>query len=157
MQHLLEHNESDVLRYSADFDQPVESLLDSACQLQLEGLIGKRVDSPYSGRRSPDWIKLKCKQRREFVIVGYTDPKGSRSGFGALLLALHDNDSGELRYAGKVGTGFSATTTASIHARLGPLETDTPALPGRRGSRSPRRALAETAAAGRSRLCPDDP
>ncbi|XBT46298.1 DNA ligase D [Pseudomonas viridiflava] len=129
LQHLLEHNESDVLRYSADFDQPVESLLDSACQLQLEGLIGKRVDSPYSGRRSPDWIKLKCKQRQEFVIVGYTDPKGSRSGFGALLLALHDNDSGELRYAGKVGTGFSATTLASIHARLGPLETDTPALP----------------------------
>ncbi|WP_343587128.1 DNA ligase D [Pseudomonas sp.] len=129
LQHLLEHNESDVLRYSADFDQPVESLLDSACQLQLEGLIGKRVDSPYSGRRSPDWIKLKCKQRQEFVIVGYTDPKGSRSGFGALLLALHDNDSGELRYAGKVGTGFSATTLASIRARLEPLEIDTPALP----------------------------
>lgn len=129
LQRLLEHSESDVLKYSADFDQPVESLLDSACRLQLEGLIGKRVDSPYSGRRSPDWIKLKCKQRQEFVIVGYTDPKGSRSGFGALLLALHDNDSGELRYAGKVGTGFSATTLASIHARLEPLEVDRPALP----------------------------
>lgn len=129
LQRLLEHNESDVLKYSADFDQPVESLLDSACQLQLEGLIGKRADSPYSGRRSPDWIKLKCKQRQEFVIVGYTDPKGSRSGFGALLLALHDNDSGELRYAGKVGTGFSATTLASIHARLKPLEIARPALP----------------------------
>ena len=129
LQRLLEHNESDVLKYSDDFDQPVESLLDSACRLQLEGLIGKRVDSPYSGRRSPDWIKLKCKQRQEFVIVGYTDPKGSRSGFGALLLALHDNDSGELRYAGKVGTGFSATTLASIHARLKPLEIAKPALP----------------------------
>ncbi|SPO55620.1 Multifunctional non-homologous end joining protein LigD [Includes: 3'-phosphoesterase; DNA ligase D; DNA repair polymerase] [Pseudomonas sp. JV551A1] len=129
LQHLLEHNESDLLKYSADFDQPVESLLDSACRLQLEGLIGKRVDSPYSGRRSPDWIKLKCKQRQEFVIVGYTDPKGSRSGFGALLLALHDNGSGELRYAGKVGTGFSATTLASIHARLKPLEIARPALP----------------------------
>ncbi|MGK0152511.1 DNA ligase D [Pseudomonas putida] len=129
LQRLLEHNESDVLKYSADFDQPVESLLDSACRLQLEGLIGKRVDSPYSGRRSPDWIKLKCKQRQEFVIVGYTDPKGSRSGFGALLLALHDHDSGELRYAGKVGTGFSATTLASIHARLKPLEIARPALP----------------------------
>ncbi|MDZ5111038.1 DNA ligase D [Pseudomonas putida] len=129
LQRLLEHNESDVLKYSADFDQPVESLLDSACRLQLEGLIGKRVDSPYSGRRSPDWIKLKCKQRQEFVIVGYTDPKGSRSSFGALLLALHDHDSGELRYAGKVGTGFSATTLASIHARLKPLEIARPALP----------------------------
>lgn len=129
LQRLLEHNGSNVLKYSADFAQSVESLLDSACRLQLEGLIGKRVDSPYSGRRSPDWIKLKCKQRQEFVVVGYTDPKGSRSGFGALLLALHDNDSGELRYAGRVGTGFSATTLASIHARLQPLEIARPALP----------------------------
>ncbi|MGO3987184.1 DNA ligase D [Pseudomonas sp. SAS7] len=128
LRQLLEHDESDVLKFSADFDQPVESLLDSACRLELEGLIGKRADSLYSGRRSPDWIKLKCKQRQEFVIVGYTDPKGSRSGFGALLLALHDNDSGQLRYAGKVGTGFTTTTLASIHARLKPLQIAKPAL-----------------------------
>ncbi|MFJ7005550.1 DNA ligase D [Pseudomonas putida] len=128
LRQLLEHDESGVLKFSADFDQPVESLLDSACRLELEGLIGKRADSLYSGRRSPDWIKLKCKQRQEFVIVGYTDPKGSRSGFGALLLALHDNESGELRYAGKVGTGFSTTTLASIHARLKPLQIAKPAL-----------------------------
>ena len=128
LRQLLEHDESGVLKFSADFDQPVESLLDSACRLELEGLIGKRADSLYSGRRSPDWIKLKCKQRQEFVIVGYTDPKGSRSGFGALLLALHDNESGELRYAGKVGTGFSTTTLASIHARLKPLQITKPAL-----------------------------
>lgn len=125
---LLEHNQADNLKFSADFDQPVESLLDSACRLELEGLIGKRVDSLYLGRRSADWVKLKCKQRQEFVIVGYTDPKGSRSGFGALLLALHDHDSGALRYAGKVGTGFSSTTLASIHARLEPLEVTKPAL-----------------------------
>ncbi|QHG65119.1 DNA ligase D [Pseudomonas putida] len=129
LRQLLEHSESDRLRYSEDFDQPVESLLDSACRLELEGLIGKRADSPYVGRRSADWVKLKCKQRQEFVIVGFTDPKGSRSGFGALLLALHDNDSGELRYAGKVGTGFSATTLDNIHARLKPLEVARPALP----------------------------
>ena len=128
LRRLLEGRESEQVRFSADFDQPVDSLLDSACQLQLEGLIGKRADSPYVGRRSSDWIKLKCKQRQEFVIVGYTDPKGSRSGFGALLLALHDNDSGQLRYAGKVGTGFSATTLDSIHARLKPLEVPKPAL-----------------------------
>ncbi|WP_414157206.1 DNA ligase D [Pseudomonas sp. BNK-15] len=126
---LLEHDQSEVLEFSADFEQPVESLLDSACRLQLEGLIGKRAGSPYTGRRSADWIKLKCKQRQEFVIVGFTDPKGSRSGFGALLLALHDPDTGELRYAGKVGTGFSATTLDSIHARLKPLEIGKPALP----------------------------
>lgn len=126
---LLEQDQSEVLEFSADFQQPVESLLDSACRLELEGLIGKRAGSPYTGRRSADWIKLKCKQRQEFVIVGFTDPKGSRSGFGALLLALHDPDTGELRYAGKVGTGFSATTLDSIHARLKPLEIGKPALP----------------------------
>lgn len=128
LRQLLKGRESEQVKYSADFDQPVDSLLDSACRLELEGLIGKRADSPYSGRRSSDWIKLKCKQRQEFVIVGYTEPKGSRNGFGALLLALHDNDSGQLRYAGKVGTGFSTTTLDSIHARLKPLEVDKPAL-----------------------------
>ncbi|EKT4459876.1 DNA ligase D [Pseudomonas putida] len=126
---LLEGHASQVLRYSADFEEPVESLLDSTCRLELEGLIGKRADSPYVGRRSSDWGKLKCKQRQEFVIVGYTDPKGSRNGFGALLLALHDHDSGQLRYAGKVGTGFSAATLDSIHARLKPLQTDRSPLP----------------------------
>ena len=125
---LLEDNASPLLRYSADFTEPVDSLLDSACRLELEGLIGKRSDSPYIGRRSSDWIKLKCKQRQEFVIVGYTDPKGSRHGFGALLLALHDHDSGQLRYAGKVGTGFSAATLDSILARLKPLQTAKPPL-----------------------------
>lgn len=126
---LLEDNASPMLRYSADFEEPVDSLLDSACRLELEGLIGKRADSPYVGRRSSDWIKLKCKQRQEFVIVGYTDPKGSRQGFGALLLALHDHDSGKLRYAGKVGTGFSAATLDSILARLKPLRVAKAPLP----------------------------
>ncbi|WP_434984265.1 DNA ligase D [Pseudomonas protegens] len=126
---LLEGNASQVLRYSADFEEPVESLLDSACRLELEGLIGKRADSPYVGRRSSDWVKLKCKQRQEFVIVGYTDPEGCRNGFGALVLALHDHGSGQLRYAGKVGTGFNAATLDSIHARLKPLRTDESPLP----------------------------
>lgn len=112
----------DVLRYSAAFEQPVASLLESACQLNLEGLIGKRLDSRYVERRSSDWIKLKCKQRQEFVVIGYTDPKGSRSAFGALLLGLHAD--GELRYAGKVGTGFSTATLNSLLERLQSLETD---------------------------------
>ncbi|MBK5001866.1 DNA ligase D [Pseudomonas sp. S31] len=129
LEQLLRKNASERLKYSESFDQPVDSLLASACQLELEGLIGKRADSPYTGKRSADWIKLKCKQRQEFVIVGFTDPKGSRSGFGALLLALHDDVTGELRYAGKVGTGFNATTLASLHGRLKPLEISRPALP----------------------------
>ncbi|QGW77915.1 DNA ligase D [Pseudomonas alkylphenolica] len=119
---VLEKADAKCLRFSADFNEPVESLLDSACKMDIEGLIGKRLDSPYVNRRSNDWIKLKCQQRQEFVIVGYTDPKGSREAFGALLLALHDPDSGELRYAGKVGTGFSNTTLNNIRQRLAPLE-----------------------------------
>lgn len=90
--------------------------------MQMEGLIGKRAGSPYVSRRSTDWIKLKCKRRQEFVVVGYTDPKGARSKFGALLLGLHDADSGELRYCGKVGTGFNEATLKTIFDQLVPLE-----------------------------------
>jgi len=117
----LEAADDSCLRFSADFDQPPQALLDSACRLQLEGLIGKRAGSAYISRRSSDWIKLKCKQRQEFVVVGFTDPKGSREAFGALLLGLHDADSGELRYAGKVGTGFDSASLTRIHQRLTPL------------------------------------
>lgn len=115
-------HEHPLLRFSNAFDETPDALLNSACQMQMEGLIGKRLGSPYVSRRSSDWIKLKCKHRQEFVIVGYTDPKGSRSGFGALLLGLHDHDSGELRYAGKVGTGFNEATLKSILAQLKPLQ-----------------------------------
>ncbi|MCH3877454.1 hypothetical protein LZC34_09880, partial [Campylobacter jejuni] len=71
----------------------------------LEGIIAKRLSSPYVSRRSDNWIKLKCARRQEFVVVGYTDPQGARVGLGALLLAYHD-EAGQLVYAGKVGTGF---------------------------------------------------
>ncbi|WP_214512817.1 DNA ligase D [Pseudomonas brassicacearum] len=120
---VLEPNESPLLRFSDAFEQPPEALLDSACQMQMEGLIGKRIGSAYVSRRSNDWIKLKCKNRQEFVVVGFSDPKGARSAFGALLLGLHDADSGQLRYAGKVGTGFNETTLKSIYQQLLPLET----------------------------------
>ena len=120
---LLKAHAGETLRYSDDFDEAAPSLLASACQMHMEGLIGKRVGSPYRSQRSQDWIKLKCTQRQEFVVVGYTDPKGSRSGFGALLLGLHDPVSGDLRYAGKVGTGFSDATLGSILQRLQPLKT----------------------------------
>lgn len=128
LRQLLEHNESDKLKFSESFDQPVDALLDSACRLGLEGLIGKRVGSHYMSRRSPDWVKLKCQQRQEFVIVGFTDPKGSRAGFGALLLALHDKQSGQLQYAGKVGTGFTGATLENIHERLKPLQVAKPTV-----------------------------
>ncbi|BBP59429.1 DNA ligase D [Pseudomonas sp. St316] len=120
---VLEPSESPLLRFSDAFEETPAALLDSACQMQMEGLIGKRIGSAYVSRRSNDWIKLKCKNRQEFVVVGFSDPKGARSAFGALLLGLHDADSGQLRYAGKVGTGFNESTLKSIYQQLLPLET----------------------------------
>ncbi|PMZ99493.1 MULTISPECIES: DNA ligase D [unclassified Pseudomonas] len=125
---VLKAHEDPLLRFSEAFDESPQALLNSACQMRMEGLIGKRLGSSYVSRRSSDWIKLKCKHRQEFVIVGYTDPKGARSSFGALLLGLHDRDSGELRYAGKVGTGFNETTLKSILAQLKPLKVKKPAV-----------------------------
>lgn len=125
---VLKLNQDPLLRFSDSFDEAPEALLDSACQMQMEGLIGKRLGSPYVSRRSSDWIKLKCKHRQEFVVVGYTDPKGSRNAFGALLLGLHDRDSGQLRYAGKVGTGFNETTLKRIYEQLKPLQAKKPSV-----------------------------
>lgn len=125
---VLKPGEDPLLRFSDAFAEEPEALLNSACQMRMEGLIGKRLGSPYVSRRSSDWIKLKCKHRQEFVVVGYTDPKGSRHAFGALLLGLHDRDSGELRYAGKVGTGFNEATLKSIYEQLKPLRTKKPSV-----------------------------
>jgi bifunctional non-homologous end joining protein LigD len=97
-----------------------------ACKLGLEGVIGKRTDRPYLSRRTRDWIKVKCAQRQELVIVGYTPPKGHRTGIGALLLGLQDGKT--LRYAGKVGTGFSNATLKDLAERLGKIEIDRPAV-----------------------------
>jgi bifunctional non-homologous end joining protein LigD len=123
---VLNGNDQPLLRFSESFGEEPQALLNSACQMRMEGLIGKRLGSPYVSRRSSDWIKLKCQHRQEFVIVGFTEPKGSRHAFGALLLGLHDRDSGELRYAGKVGTGFNEATLRSIHEQLKPLQVKKP-------------------------------
>ena len=122
----LEGNASSLIRFSESFDAPVRQLLDSACDKGLEGLIGKKADAPYASRRSPTWIKLKCTRRQEFVVVGYTDPKGSRTGFGSLLLAVHED--GKLTYAGNVGTGFDQRGLQALHAKLQALDTDKSAL-----------------------------
>jgi bifunctional non-homologous end joining protein LigD len=100
-------------------------------------------------RRSPDWIKLKNQQRQEFVIGGYTAPKGSRSGFGALLLGVHD-DKGQLRYCGNVGTGFNADRLADIKARLDKLATDDCPFRARAGRREREGAMGQAHAGGRS-------
>ncbi|MEO8308812.1 MAG: DNA ligase D [Pseudomonadota bacterium] len=107
------------VRFSEAFDAAPDALVTSACKLGLEGIIGKRRDSTYSSRRSPDWIKLKCGHRQEFVVGGWTQPKGSRTGLGSLLLGVYE--AGALVYAGKVGSGFNETTLAQISGKLKPL------------------------------------
>jgi len=111
------------VRFSEQFEADGRDLLASACKRGLEGIIGKRADAIYTSARSQTWIKLKCTRRQEFVIVGYTDPKGSRTGFGSLLLAVHGR-SGELVYAGNVGTGFDDASLSALKAKLAALETE---------------------------------
>ena len=108
---------SDQIKFSDSFSEPPQALLHHACQMHIEGLIGKRAEAPYTSSRSPNWIKLKCTQRQEFVIGGYTDPKGSRVGLGALLLGVHD-EHGNLHYVGNVGTGFSQATLITMMTKL---------------------------------------
>jgi bifunctional non-homologous end joining protein LigD len=91
-----------------------------ACRSGWEGLIAKRADAPYTTGRSRNWLKLKCAWEQELVIGGFTDPGGSRTDFGALLVGYYEG--ARLRYAGKVGTGFSAKTLRDLGAKLRKLE-----------------------------------
>ncbi|VVE43307.1 DNA ligase D [Pandoraea anhela] len=104
------------------------SLWRSACEAGLEGIIVKRDDSTYVGGRSDAWRKLKCSQRQEFVVLGFTEPAGARQGFGALLLGYYDDDGKTLRYAGKVGTGFDTGALLRIRKQLNAIETSDPPL-----------------------------
>ena len=110
------------IRVVEELDGDPTGLLDHACRSGWEGLIAKRVDSVYSAGRSSDWRKLKCSASQELVIGGFTEPHGKRSGFGALLVGYFDGDG--LRYAGKVGTGFSDKTLDELHAELVRRERD---------------------------------
>jgi bifunctional non-homologous end joining protein LigD len=111
------------VRFSQDFDSSPKELLQNACRMRLEGMIGKRADSPYVSRRSPAWIKLKCTQRQEFVVGGWTDPQGSRTGIGSLLLGIHD-EAGHLRFAGGVGSGFDQKALAAVKSALAAIPAD---------------------------------
>jgi DNA ligase D-like protein (predicted ligase) len=113
----------DPLRFSEHRERDGEKFFEEACAKGWEGLIAKRADSPYRPGRTTDWLKFKCVKDQEFVIGGYTDPQGSRFGFGALLLGYYED--GKLCYAGKVGTGFNEVTLRDLTAKLTKLEQDT--------------------------------
>lgn len=107
-----------------------------ACRLGLEGIVSKRRDSIYQAGRLGTWLKSKCVMRQEFVIIGFTDPHGERTGFGSLLLGYYTPDD-KLIYAGKVGTGFSTTFLDEFYRRLRRIERTSPVatMPPGRSSR----------------------
>jgi bifunctional non-homologous end joining protein LigD len=113
------------LRFTEHIDTDGEAYFRQACASGWEGVIAKRADAPYRAGRSRDWLKFKCESGQEFVIGGFTDPRGTRTGFGALLLGYYDPGH-QLVYAGKVGTGFTQRTLGSLHASLAGLEQDHP-------------------------------
>ncbi|MGH2807860.1 MAG: non-homologous end-joining DNA ligase [Actinomycetota bacterium] len=113
------------LRFVTHRDTDGEAYYEEMCAKKgWEGLIAKRADSTYQSTRSRDWLKFKCTNEQEMVIGGYTDPQGSRSGFGALLVGYYER--GELRYAGKVGTGFGVETLTMLTKELKARERPTP-------------------------------
>jgi bifunctional non-homologous end joining protein LigD len=103
------------------------AFFDAACRLGLEGIVSKRRDAPYRAGRSTAWLKVKCGEREELVVVGFTDAAGARSGFGALLMGYYRPD-GKLVYAGRVGTGFSEKVLEALRAELDRLERKPPTV-----------------------------
>ena len=115
---------SDRVRFSEEFVAPGADVLASACKMGLEGVMAKRQDAPYAMKRTETWLKLKCHQRQEFVVGGFTDRGNAAREVGSLLLGVYD-DEGRLRSAGSVGTGWNSEGGAAMWQRLIALETKT--------------------------------
>ncbi len=116
------------VRYGDHVAEEGRAFFEAASAQRLEGIVAKKARSVYPGGRTRDWIKIKCQKRQEFVIGGYTDPRGARGHFGALHLGLYDGPAAARRlvYVSKVGTGFDQAGLAAIWARLRPLDRATP-------------------------------
>jgi bifunctional non-homologous end joining protein LigD len=109
------------IQFTEHLDGNGPAFFKQACDHSLEGIVSKRRDAPYRSGRTTDWLKIKCLDRQEFVVAGYTDPEGARSKFGALVLGVHEKD-GRLRYVGRVGTGFTEATLEDLYGRLQKLD-----------------------------------
>ena len=116
-----------MLRYSDHQIDQGPAFFAQACSYKLEGIVSKRRTEPYRAGRGRSWLKVKCRNREEFVVVGFTDPEGSREGFGALLVGYHD-PRGKLCYAGRVGTGFNTTQLLALHRQLQSLTRPNPTV-----------------------------
>jgi bifunctional non-homologous end joining protein LigD len=114
------------IRYTEHFNDDGQLILKHACSMGLEGIVSKRKDASYRSGRSENFIKSKCHDRQEFVVAGYSPATAEPNAVGALTVAVHDN--GELRYAGRIGTGYSRETARDLWQRLQPLQIDRPPL-----------------------------
>ena len=116
---------SGAVRYSDHLEADGSRMHKTACGMGLEGIICKQSDSLYKSGRTSAWLKVKCQGREEFVILGWTDPEGSRTGFGALHFGFYDNEA-KLHYAGGVGTGYSNKELLQLRKKLDALAADPP-------------------------------
>jgi bifunctional non-homologous end joining protein LigD len=107
------------IRFSDHLEEDGTTLVRHACRMGLEGIISKRADQPYRSGRGNDWVKSKCTQRQELVIAGYLPSSTSRKAVGSLVMGLYD--AGQLLHVGRVGTGFTAETAASLYKTLAPI------------------------------------
>ena len=122
---------ADPIRFSEHLPEEGEVAFRAACEKGWEGLVAKRASAPYTHGRSKDWLKFKCVNEQEFVVLGWTDPHGSRAGLGALLVGYYED--GRLRFGGKVGTGFNERELARLTGFLGPLEQTVPTVTDSKG------------------------
>ena len=120
--------EGSPIRLSEHLKTDGARLLKHACRMGLEGVVSKRVDTPYRSGRGPDWIKTKCVERQEFIVIGYAPSTTARKAVGAI--AIGDYENSKLRYRGRVGTGFTEETARDLHERLEPLRRTAPPLDG---------------------------
>lgn len=124
------------MRQAIDYEDPLrflphrnaegQAFFEEACSKGWEGIIAKDGKAVYTHSRSRSWQKFKCVAQQELVIGGFTEPHGSRVGFGALLVGYYDN--GDFIYAGKVGTGYDEETLKRLHNQMKKLEIDEPAF-----------------------------
>jgi len=116
--------QSGPLRYSEHFAKNGEALYEQVVKLGLEGIMAKKADSPYRSGRSGDWLKIRADRIDDFVVVGFTRPKGARGGFGSLHVGAYKE--GKLIYCGRAGSGFTGTQLDEISAQLQALVRPTP-------------------------------
>ena len=117
LQQLLAGARGGAIRYSDHVVGQGREVFENACRMKVEGIVSKRRDMPYTPGRTRGWLKVKCHQEQEVVIGGFTEPEGTRTGLGALLIGVHDTN-GRLVYAGKVGTGFTDKVLTDLRRKL---------------------------------------